>query len=168
MPRETLGKVYIPQQVESRWYRRWEEQGHFRPTDDAAQPTYTLVIPPPNVTGILTVGHVLNNTIQDILVRRARMQGHSTLWLPGTDHASIATEAKIVRQFRDQGQNKYSVGREKFLEAAWDWADNYGGLIIEQLKLLGCTCDLSRTVFTKDQGYYESLMEVFVLLYEHG
>ena len=168
MPRDTLGKVYTPRQVESRWYRRWEEQGHFRPTDDGAQPTYTIVIPPPNVTGILTVGHVLNNTIQDILVRRARMQGHSTLWLPGTDHASIATEAKIVRQFRDQGQNKYSVGREKFLEAAWDWADNYGGLIIEQLKRLGCSCDWSRTVFTMDQSYYRSVIEVFVRLYEDG
>ncbi len=168
MSRDTLGKVYIPRQVESRWYRRWEDQGHFRPSDDTARPTYTIVIPPPNVTGILTIGHVLNNTIQDILVRRARMQGHSTLWLPGTDHASIATEAKIVRQFREQGQSKHSVGREKFLEAAWDWADNYGRLIIEQLKRLGCSCDWSRAVFTMDQGYYRSVMEVFVRLYEDG
>ncbi|MEE9466605.1 MAG: valine--tRNA ligase, partial [Candidatus Neomarinimicrobiota bacterium] len=124
--------------------------------------------PPPNVTGILTVGHVLNNTIQDILIRRARMQGHSTLWLPGTDHASIATEAKIVRQFKEQGQDKHTVGREKFLEAAWDWADNYGGAIIEQLKRLGCSCDWSRTAFTMDEGYYNSVIEVFVRLYADG
>ncbi|UCH11453.1 MAG: valine--tRNA ligase [Fidelibacterota bacterium] len=168
MKRVQLGKVYEPGKVESKWYRYWEEQSYFQPSDANHRDAFTIVIPPPNVTGILTMGHVLNNTIQDILIRRARMQGRRTLWLPGTDHASIATEAKIVRVLREEGTNKASLGRERFLEKAWDWAHQYGGTIIEQLKRLGCTCDWSRSVFTMDEGYSNAVIEVFVRLYEAG
>jgi valyl-tRNA synthetase len=168
MTRVQLGKVYEPGKVESKWYRHWEKHSHFQPGDDDSQDTFTILIPPPNVTGILTMGHVLNNTIQDVLIRRARMQGRNTLWLPGTDHASIATEAKIVRMLREEGTNKTSLGRERFLERAWAWANQYGGTIIEQLKRLGCSCDWSRSVFTMDEGYSRAVTEVFVRLFEEG
>ena len=168
MARRRLGKIYEPGEVESSWYRRWEERGYFRPAHSGGPKTFTVVIPPPNVTGRLTLGHVLNNTLQDVLVRRARMQGLSTLWLPGTDHASIATENKIVRMLREEGTDKSTVGREEFLARAWDWADQYGGTIIEQLKRLGCSCDWSRTVFTMDEGYSKAVIEAFVRLYNEG
>lgn len=168
MSRAQLGKIYEPGQVESRWYTRWEEQGYFQPGDDPDAESYTVMIPPPNVTGILTMGHVLNNTIQDILVRRARMQGRNTLWLPGTDHASIATEAKIVKMLRAEGTDKGALGRDAFLERAWDWSRDYGGAIIEQLKRMGCSCDWGRGTFTMDEGYSRAVIDAFVRLYEEG
>ncbi len=168
MARTQLGKTYEPGQVESRWYSHWEGRGYFQPGDGPDAESYTVVIPPPNVTGILTMGHVLNNTIQDILVRRARMQGRHTLWLPGTDHASIATEAKIVQLLRDEGTDKGSLGREAFLDRAWKWSRDYGGTIIEQLKRLGCSCDWSRSTFTMDESYSRAVIEAFVRLYEAG
>ncbi|UCD36646.1 MAG: valine--tRNA ligase [Fidelibacterota bacterium] len=168
MARAQLGKVYEPGRVESKWYRHWEKQGYFKPGDPGEREPFTVLIPPPNVTGILTMGHVLNNTIQDVLVRRARMQNRCTLWLPGTDHASIATEAKIVKMLKDEGTNKDALGREQFLDRAWDWAHSYGGTIIEQLKRLGCSCDWDRSVFTMDEGYSRAVIEVFVRLYEEG
>ncbi|MCK4578049.1 MAG: valine--tRNA ligase, partial [Candidatus Marinimicrobia bacterium] len=168
MTKVELGKVYQPGQVESTWNRNWNERGHFHPDPDSEAEPYTIVIPPPNVTGILHMGHVLNNTIQDIFIRRARMQGKNTLWLPGTDHASIATEAKIVRQLKDEGTHKRDLGRDKFLDRAWDWSRNYGGTIIEQLKRLGCSCDWERQAFTMDDAYYQAVMETFVRLYDDG
>lgn len=168
MARTQLGKTYEPGQVESRWYAHWEAQSYFKPGDDPDADAYTVVIPPPNVTGMLTMGHVLNNTIQDILVRRARMQGRNTLWLPGTDHASIATEAKIVNMLRDEGTDKGALGRDAFLERAWDWSQEYGGVIIEQLKRLGCSCDWSRSAFTMDEGYSRAVIDAFVRLHEAG
>ncbi len=168
MARKQLGKIYEPGRVESRWYRHWEERGHFRPGGADKRKTFTVLIPPPNVTGILHMGHVLNNTIQDVLVRRARMQGRSTLWLPGTDHASIATEAKVVQTLKEEGVTKAELGREKFLERAWDWAHDYGGAILEQLKRLGCSCDWSRSIFTMDEGYSRAVIETLVRLYEDG
>ena len=168
MSRAQLGRIYEPGQVESRWYAHWVEQGYFQPGDDPDADSYTVVIPPPNVTGILTMGHVLNNTIQDVLVRRARMQGRNTLWLPGTDHASIATEAKIVKMLRDEGTGKGALGRDAFVERAWDWSRDYGGAIIEQLKRLGCSCDWSRSTFTMDEDYSRAVIDAFVRLYEEG
>ena len=168
MARRQLGKIYEPGEVESAWYQHWEERGYFRPAQDDGRKTFTMLIPPPNVTGRLTLGHVLNNTLQDVLVRRARMQGRSALWLPGTDHASIATENMIVRLLREEGTDKSAVGREEFLARAWDWANQYGGTIIEQLKRLGCSCDWSRTVFTMDEGYSRAVIEAFVRLYDEG
>ena len=168
MARVQLGKVYEPGKVESKWYRHWEQRGYFRPGESDDRETFTVLIPPPNVTGILHIGHVLNNTVQDILVRRARMLGYNTLWLPGTDHASIATEAKIVAALKEEGLDKRTLGREKFLERAWDWAHNYGGTILEQLKRLGCSCDWSRKVFTMDEAYSRAVIETFVRLHEEG
>ncbi len=166
MARAQLGKVYEPGKVESKWYRHWEQRGYFKPSESDDRKPFTILIPPPNVTGILHMGHVLNNTIQDILIRRARMLGCNTLWLPGTDHASIATEAKIVATLKEEGLDKQTLGREKFLERAWDWAHNYGGTILEQLKRLGCSCDWSRKVFTMDEAYSRAVIEAFVSLYE--
>ena len=168
MARIELGKVYLPAEVESRWYRTWEQKGYFKPGADPQAESYTIVIPPPNVTGILHMGHVLNNTIQDILIRRARMQGYNTLWLPGTDHASIATEAKVVHKLKDGGTNKQTIGREKFLEEAWDWSNKYGGSIIDQLKRLGASCDWSRQAFTMDDDYYAAVISAFVQLHKAG
>ena len=168
MSHAQLGRIYEPAQVESRWYAHWVEQGYFQPGDDPDADSYTVVIPPPNVTGILTMGHVLNNTIQDILVRRARMQGRNTLWLPGTDHASIATEAKIVKLLRDDGTDKGALGRDAFVERAWEWSRDYGGAIIEQLKRLGCSCDWGRGTFTMDESYSRAVIDAFVRLYEEG
>ncbi|MEE9162910.1 MAG: valine--tRNA ligase [Candidatus Neomarinimicrobiota bacterium] len=168
MVRRELGKVYEPGKVESSWYRHWEEQGYFRPTKGDGLETFTVVIPPPNVTGSLTIGHVLNNTIQDVLIRRARMQGRSTLWVPGTDHASIATEGKVVELLREEGTDKQALGRDPFVERAWDWARRYGDTILEQLKRLGCSCDWNRLAFTMDEGYSRAVTEAFVRLYNEG
>ena len=162
------GKVYEPAQVETRWYRAWQERGYFQPRESTDAQPFTIAIPPPNVTGILHIGHVLNGTIQDVLVRRARMQGRPTLWIPGTDHASIATEAKIVQKLRKQGLTKHDLGREKYLEEAWAWTEEYGGTIIEQLQRLGCSCDWERTRFTMDEHYYGAVIETFVRLYDEG
>jgi valyl-tRNA synthetase len=153
--------------AEKKWYDHWLQRKYFNSKPDGREP-YTIVIPPPNVTGILHMGHCLNNTIQDILIRRARMQGKNACWVPGTDHASIATEAKVVQMLRERGISKSSLSREDFLKYAWEWTEEYGGIILQQLKKLGCSCDWDRTTFTMDPHYYDSVINVFVDLYHKG
>ena len=167
MARE-LAKQYDPKEVEDRIYNRWIDGNYFHAKCEKDKPTYTIVIPPPNITGQLHMGHALDNTLQDILIRFKRMQGYDTLWVPGTDHASIATEAKIVEKMREEGLTKEDVGREGFLERAWDWKKQYGGRIIEQLKKMGSSCDWERERFTLDEGCNKAVREVFVRLYEKG
>lgn len=162
-----LPKRYDPQQTEGKWYQYWLDNGYFRSVPDGREP-YTVVIPPPNVTGVLHMGHMLNNTIQDVLVRRARMQGKNACWVPGTDHASIATEAKVVRLLQEQGIKKGAIGREKFLEHAFAWKEKYGGVILEQLKKLGASCDWDRTRFTMEPALSEAVIEVFIDLHKKG
>ena len=162
-----LSKNFNFRESEEKWYRHWMDSGYFRSTPDEREP-YTVVIPPPNVTGILHMGHCLNNTIQDILVRRARMQGKNACWVPGTDHASIATEAKVVQMLRERGIQKGSLSREEFLTYAWEWKEKYGGIILSQLKKLGCSLDWDRTSFTMDPEYYRSVIHVFNDLYKKG
>ena len=166
MSEKELTKIYQPQKVEDQIYQMWLETDSFKPTDNESNETFTVMIPPPNVTGILHIGHVLNNTIQDVLIRRARMQGKKTLWLPGTDHASIATEAKVTRMLSDKGIDKKDISREEFLSHAWAWKEKYGGTILKQLKKLGCSCDWSRTTFTMDEKYSEAVTEIFIRLYK--
>ena len=168
MEKRELAKSYDPKQVEDRIYEKWEEKGYFKAVVDKEKEPYTIVIPPPNITGQLHMGHALDNTLQDILIRWRRMQGYSTLWLPGTDHASIATEAKIVEALAKDGITKYDLGRDKFLEKAWEWKDLYGGKILNQLKKLGSSCDWSRERFTLDEGCSKAVKEVFVELFEKG
>ncbi|MCX6329516.1 MAG: valine--tRNA ligase, partial [Bacteroidia bacterium] len=158
---------YDPGKTESKWYDYWMRHGFFRSIPDDREP-YTIVIPPPNVTGVLHMGHMLNNTIQDVLVRRARMLGKNACWVPGTDHASIATEAKVVAKLKSEGIDKRSISREKFLEHAWEWTNKHGGIILEQLKKLGASCDWERTLFTMDKERYDSVIKVFVDLYNKG
>ena len=158
---------YNPAETEDQWYAYWMENGYFHSEPDD-RPPYTVVIPPPNVTGVLHMGHMLNNTIQDVLVRRARMKGFNACWVPGTDHASIATEAKVVRKLREQGIKKSDISREEFLDHAFEWKEEYGGIILEQLKKLGASCDWERTRFTMDPEYYRSVIDTFVKLYEDG
>jgi valyl-tRNA synthetase len=158
---------YDPSKTEDKWYSYWMEQGFFRSVPDSREP-YTIVIPPPNVTGVLHMGHMLNNTIQDILVRRARMTGKNACWLPGTDHASIATEARVVAKLRDQGIKKTDITRDEFIAHAWEWTEKHGGIILEQLKKLGASCDWERTSFTMDPALSESVIQVFVDLYRKG
>jgi valyl-tRNA synthetase len=158
---------YEPSLIEQKWYDYWMEKGFFHSVPDDREP-YTIVIPPPNVTGVLHMGHMLNNSIQDILVRRARMQGKNACWVPGTDHASIATEAKVVNKLRAEGIEKDSLTREQFLEHAWEWTHKHGGIILEQLKKLGASCDWDRTCFTMDEVRSEAVIKVFVDLYEKG
>ncbi len=158
---------YNPTKVEDKWYKYWLEQNYFHSTPDDREP-FTIVMPPPNVTGVLHMGHMLNNTIQDVLVRRARMQGFNACWVPGTDHASIATEAKVVRRLREQGITKKDLTRPEFLEHAWDWTHEHGGIILEQLKKLGASCDWERTTFTMDEDYSESVIDTFIDLYNKG
>ena len=162
-----ISSKYNPIDVENKWYKYWMDHKMFQSTPDEREP-YTIVIPPPNVTGILHMGHMLNNTIQDILIRRARMQGKNALWVPGTDHASIATEAKVVEKLAAQGIQKSDLTREEFLKHAWEWTDEHGGIILEQLKKLGASCDWDRTAFTLDEVRSESVLKVFVDLYEKG
>ena len=162
-----LSKIYDPKNVESKWYKIWQDKNMFVPNNDHDEP-FTIMIPPPNVTGILHMGHVLNNTIQDILIRKQRMNQKSTLWLPGMDHASIATEAKVAKMLKDKGQDKEKIGREKFLEHAWEWKEEYGGKILNQLKRLGASCDWEQTTFTMDPSYSNSVMHAFVKLYNDG
>ena len=166
--KKELSKVYNPSEVEKQWYEKWIEGKVFTPNPDSKAESFTVMIPPPNVTGILHLGHVLNNSIQDVLVRKARMQGKNTLWLPGTDHASIATEAKVTKFLKDKGIDKQTIGRDKFLEHCWDWTEKYGGIITGQLKRLGCSCDWSRERFTMDDDYYKSVVNTFVKLYNDG
>jgi valyl-tRNA synthetase len=162
-----LSKNYIPNEVEARWYEHWLTKGYFNSQPDEREP-YTIVIPPPNVTGVLHMGHCLNNTIQDILIRRARMQGKNACWVPGTDHASIATEAKVVGMLRERGITKSSLSRDEFLKYAWEWKEKYGGIILQQLKKLGCSLDWNRVSFTMDDEYYRSVIRVFIDLHEKG
>jgi len=162
-----LASKYDPKEVESKWYQYWLDNKLFSSKPDGRQP-YTIVIPPPNVTGVLHMGHMLNNTIQDILVRRARMEGKNALWVPGTDHASIATEAKVVKKLAAEGIKKHDLTREQFLKHAWDWTHEHGGIILKQLRRLGASCDWDRTAFTMDEVRSESVIKVFVDLYNKG
>jgi valyl-tRNA synthetase len=162
-----LSKNFIPGESETKWYTHWMKKGYFNSTPDEREP-YTIVMPPPNVTGVLHMGHCLNNTIQDILIRRARMQGKNACWVPGTDHASIATEAKVVGMLRERGIAKSSLSRDEFLSYAWEWKEKYGGIILQQLKKLGCSLDWNRTSFTMDEDYYKSVLKVFAELYSKG
>lgn len=162
-----ISEKYNPQDTEKKWYQYWLDQKYFH-SEPNDKPPYTIVIPPPNVTGILHMGHMLNNTIQDVLIRRARMQGFNACWVPGTDHASIATEAKVVKKLKEQGINKADITREEFLKHAWDWTHQYGGTILEQLKKLGCSCDWDRTRFTMEDQLSEQVILSFVDLYNKG
>ena len=162
-----LATKYDPSEVEGKWYKYWEDHKLFRSVPDAREP-YTIVIPPPNVTGVLHMGHMLNNTIQDILTRRARLEGKNALWVPGTDHASIATEAKVVNRLAEQGIKKRDLSREEFLKHAWDWTHEHGGIILKQLRRLGASCDWERTAFTMDEKRSESVLKVFCDLYDKG
>ena len=162
-----LASKYDPREVESKWYQYWLDNKLFSSKPDGREP-YTIVIPPPNVTGVLHMGHMLNNTIQDILVRRARMEGKNACWVPGTDHASIATEAKVVKKLAEQGIKKSDLTREQFLEHAWEWTHEHGGIILKQLRRLGASCDWDRTAFTMDEKRSESVIKVFVDLYNKG
>ncbi len=164
---QELEKTYIPSQVENKWYSYWMQHQLFRSVPDEREP-YTILIPPPNVTGVLHMGHMLNNTIQDVLIRKARMEGKNACWVPGTDHASIATEAKVVAMLREKGIKKSDITREEFLQYAWEWKEKYGGIILEQLKKLGASCDWERTRFTMDEKYYRAVIRVFVDLYNKG
>ncbi|MCH7731683.1 MAG: valine--tRNA ligase [Candidatus Marinimicrobia bacterium] len=163
-----LPKVYDPKTVEKKWYAHWLKRNYFHASVNPDKQPFTIIIPPPNVTGSLTIGHVLNNTIQDILIRRARMRGMEACWIPGTDHASIATEVKVETMLREMGTSKHEIGREEFLKHAWKWKEKYGALIIEQLKRLGCSCDWEREKFTMDEGYYRAVISAFVRLYKKG
>ncbi len=162
-----LSKNFEPQSIDQKWYSHWLQQQYFKSTPDHRE-AYTIVMPPPNVTGILHMGHCLNNTIQDILIRTARMNGKNACWVPGTDHASIATEAKVVAMLRERGITKASLTREEFLTYAWEWKEKYGGIILEQLKKLGCSLDWDRTSFTMDKDYYASVIKVFIDLHNKG
>jgi len=164
----SLASKYDPVQIEDKWYKIWQEKGFFNSKPNPNKEPFTIVIPPPNVTGVLHMGHMLNNTIQDILTRRARMQGKEACWVPGTDHASIATEAKVVAMLKEKGIDKDSLSREEFLKYAWKWKDKYGGIILEQLKKLGASCDWKRTKFTMDEDLSKSVISVFIDLYEKG
>ncbi len=164
-----LAKAYEPQLVEDKWYAWWQNEGLFTADPASAKPAYSIVIPPPNVTGVLTLGHVLNNTIQDILCRRARQTGHEVLWLPGTDHAGIATQTVVERKLRkEEKKTRHDLGREEFLKRVWEWKDKHGGIIINQLKKLGCSCDWGRERFTMDEAYARKVQEVFVDLHAKG
>tara|TARA_B100001750_G_scaffold133300_1_gene105953 strand:- start:1486 stop:4116 length:2631 start_codon:yes stop_codon:yes gene_type:complete len=168
MSTSKLDKVYNPVSIEDKWYKYWFDNNYFHSKPDSNKEPYTIVIPPPNVTGMLTMGHVLNNTIQDILIRKARMEGKEACWIPGTDHASIATETKVVQMLEDKGIKKESLSRDEFLKYSWEWKEKYGGIIIQQLKRLGCSCDWGRERFTMDDNYNNAVLEAFVALYNKG
>jgi valyl-tRNA synthetase len=163
-----IPKAYDPSSVEDKWYKYWLEKKLFHSEIDETKTPYTIVIPPPNITGSLTMGHILNNTIQDILIRIKRMQDFNACWVPGTDHASIATESKVVKSLKDKGISKEEIGREEFLKYCWEWNEKYGGIIIQQLKKLGVSCDWERQRFTMDEDYYKKVIETFVALYNEG
>jgi valyl-tRNA synthetase len=167
MSNQELATKYNPVDTEDKWYKYWLDNGFFKSVPDHREP-YTIVIPPPNVTGVLHMGHMLNNTIQDILIRRARMQGKNACWVPGTDHASIATEAKVVAKLKAEGIDKSQLTRDEFMKHAWVWKEKHGGIILDQLKKLGASCDWDRTAFTMDDSYYESVIDVFIDLYNKG
>ena len=160
----SISSNYNFKDIEDRWYSYWIKNKYFHSKPDNRDP-YTIVIPPPNITGVLHMGHMLNNTIQDILIRRARLLGKNACWIPGTDHASIATEAKVVESLKEKGIDKSDISREEFLKHAWDWKDKYGNIILEQLKKIGCSCDWDRTKFTLDESMNKSVISVFLDLY---
>lgn len=162
-----IAKIYDPLIIENKWLVKWEKEDFFKSEPNEKTP-YTILIPPPNVTGILHMGHMLNNTIQDILIRKARLSGYNACWVPGTDHASIATEAKVVNKLKEIGIKKHELTRDEFLEHAWDWTNKHGGIILNQLKKIGCSCDWSRTKFTLDKDMYESVQNIFLKLYDDG
>ena len=162
-----IASQYNSKIVEEKWYQYWMENNYFHSKVDDREP-YSIVIPPPNVTGVLHMGHMLNNTIQDVLIRRARLRGYNACWVPGTDHASIATEAKVVAKLKEQGIEKSDLTREEFLKHAWEWTDEYGGVILEQLKKLGASCDWDRTKFTLDSKMSAQVIKTFVDLYNKG
>ena len=168
MSTSQLDKVYNPINIEDKWYQYWMDNNYFHSKPDPDKEPYTIVIPPPNVTGMLTMGHVLNNTIQDILIRKARMEGKEACWIPGTDHASIATETKVVEMLEDKGIKKESLSRDEFLKYSWEWKEKYGGIIIQQLKRLGCSCDWDKERFTMDDNYNNAVLEAFIVLYNKG
>src|SRR4051812_3462139 len=163
-----ISKSYEPREVEKKWYAAWLAAHAFAGKVQPDKEPYTIVIPPPNVTGVLTMGHVLNNTIQDILIRRARLEGYTALWIPGTDHAGIATQAVVERELRKQKKTRHDFGREGFLEKIWEWRHEKGGIILEQLRRLGASCDWDRTNFTMDAEYSRSVLGVFVDLFRKG
>ena len=162
-----LSTQYNPSDIETRWYEHWEKSGYFKSTPDDRE-SYTILIPPPNVTGVLHMGHMLNNTIQDILARRARQEGKSVLWLPGTDHAGIATQTKVEQSLAKEGKSRRELGRDNFLEHAALWRDKHGGIILNQLQKLGCSCDWDRNVHTLDDDYSKAVIDAFVKLYKRG
>ncbi len=164
----SLSSKYQPQKVEDKWYQYWMERGYFNSSPNPDKDAYAIVIPPPNVTGVLHMGHMLNNTIQDVLIRKARMEGKEACWVPGTDHASIATEAKVVAMLKENGIEKHQLSRDEFVKHAWEWTNKYGGIILEQLKKLGASCDWNRTSFTMNDQYYKDVINVFVDLYRKG
>lgn len=168
MSTSQIDKTYNWDKLEDHWYQYWLKNGYFKGDPDSDKEPYSIVIPPPNVTGMLTMGHVLNNTIQDVLIRKARMEGKNACWIPGTDHASIATESKVVKMLEEQGISKDSLSRDEFMTHAWAWKEKYGGIIINQLKKLGCSCDWDRERFTMDEGYSRAVSEAFVQLYHKG
>ena len=166
--RHELPKTYDPHVTEDALYKFWEENGYFHAEIDENKTPYTIMLPPPNVTGQLHMGHAFDNTLQDILIRAKRMQGYAALWMPGTDHAGLATQIKVEEILRQKGETRFDYGREKFLELCWDWKEQYGSRIINQLKTLGSSCDWRRLRFTYDEGMREAVEEVFVSLYNKG
>lgn len=163
----SISTKYDPTAAEYKWYSYWLDKKFFHSTPDEREP-YTIVIPPPNVTGVLHMGHMLNNTIQDVLIRKARMQGKNACWVPGTDHASIATEAKVVAMLKERGISKKDLSREEFLKYAWEWKEKYGGIILDQLKKLGASCDWDRTRFTMEDDLSDAVIDSFIHLYKKG
>ena len=162
-----LDREYDPKDIEEKWYETWLEKNYFHADEtDASKPGYSIVIPPPNVTGVLHMGHALNNTLQDIMIRFKRMDGHNVLWMPGTDHAGIATQNVVEKALAAQGKSRNDLGREAFIEEVWRWKEKHGGQIINQLKRLGASCDWQRTRFTMDEGLSKAVRKVFVTLYE--
>lgn len=163
-----LADKFNPKDFEDRLYEEWEKKGYFKPSENKTKEPYCIMMPPPNVTGKLHMGHALDDTIQDVLIRYKRMRGYRTLWLPGSDHASISTEMKVVQKLKTEGKSKAELGREKFLDEAWDWTKEYGGIIQKQQRKLGCSCDWDRNRFTLDEGMSDAVLEQFVKLYEKG
>src|SRR3954469_8158196 len=162
-----LSKNYIPSATEEKWYKHWLDKKYFKSEPDDRKP-FTVIIPPPNVTGVLHMGHTLNETVQDILVRKARMTGFNACWVPGSDHASIATEARVVSMLKEKGIDKNSLTREQFLKYAFEWKEKYGGIIYSQIEKLGCSVDWNRATFTMDDHYYNAVIKVFIDLYQKG
>jgi len=168
MAKKVLHKLYDPKTVETKWYEYWEKNGLFHADAASKKPKYTILIPPPNVTGMLTMGHILNNTIQDLLTRWKRMDGYEAMWLPGTDHAGIATQNKVEAALKEENLTRHDLGRDKLVERVWQWKEKFGGIILKQLRKLGASCDWDRERFTMDEGLSRAVREVFVSLYEKG